>query len=129
MLRFSAVVVVAGVLAMAAGPASASAKSCGTVKGVGNQTAVSGVKTSSGSCLTAKTVAKRFARTRTDPKGYTCREKLSAPTPTTSARVTCKNDDRSITFKVVWNGSVPGGGNTGVPDSLPAAPAPPSANG
>jgi hypothetical protein len=80
--------------------------------------------------VTAKTVAKRFARTRVEPKGYTCREKLSQPTPTTSARVTCKNEGRSITFKVVWNGSVPGGsGNSGLPDSLPAAPALPNANG
>lgn len=125
MSKFSAVVVVTGVSTLVAGPASAATKSCGAVKGVGNQTVVSKVKTSSGSCPTAKTVAKRFARTRVAPDGYTCREKLSPPTPAWSARVTCKGTGRTITFKVAWNGALPDGSGGG---PLPAAPAPPNAN-
>lgn len=117
--KFSVLLLVAGTSALAASPASAATKSCGTVKGVGNRTAVTKVATSAGSCPSAKAVAKHFARTRVAPAGYTCKEKLTPPTPTVSARVTCRRTGRTITFKVVWNGSMP----------LPAAPALPVANG
>lgn len=96
-------------------PASAATRSCGTVKGVGNGTAVTNVRTTSGSCDIAKTVAKKFARTRVAPKGYTCKEKFTAMT---RANVTCKRTGRTVTFKVAWNGAMP----------LPPAAAPPAPN-
>ncbi len=116
MFKFSAFLLVVGASVLAAGPASAATKSCGTVKGVGNGTAISKVTTSTGSCPSAKSVAKKFARTRIAPAGYACKEKS---TSMSSARVTCRGVSRTITFRVVWNGSMP----------LPPAAAPPSANG
>lgn len=98
-----------GALAAAA-PATASAKSCGQAKGVGNGAVVTGVKTTSGSCTAAKVTAKAFARTRVAPSGYTCKEKFTA---TMRASVTCRRPGRTVSFKVVWKGSMP----------LPAAPA------
>lgn len=112
----STLVALAGAIALiGAIPATAATRSCGTVKGVGNGTTVTNVKTTSGSCDIAKTVAKKFARTRVAPKGYTCKEKFTA---TTKASVTCRRTGRTITFKVAWNGAMP----------LPAAAAPPAPN-
>lgn len=116
MFKLSVFMLVAGASLLAAGPASAATKSCGAVKGVGNGTAVTKVATSTGSCPSAKSVAKQFARTRVAPAGYACKEKSLSMT---SARVTCRGAGRTITFKVVWNGSMP----------LPPVAAPPSANG
>lgn len=86
-----------------AAPASAAAKSCGTAKGVSGAS-VTKVKTTSGSCVVAKTTAKAFARTRVAPKGYACREKFSG---VTTAAVTCSRPGRKVTFKVAWTGSMP----------------------
>jgi hypothetical protein len=112
--------IVAGVAAtlalVSAAPASAAPKSCGTVKGVGNGTSVTKVKTSSGSCTVAKSTAKAFARTRVAPGGYSCTEKF---TSTNKANVTCRRTGRKITFKVAWNTAMP----------LPPAAAPPSTGG
>ncbi len=111
------IAVAAGVLALAApGPASAATTSCGAVAGVGGGTSVTKVAASGGTCLSAKTVAKKFARTRLAPAGFACREKFTA---TTSANVTCTRPGRKITFRVKWTGFMP----------LPAAPALPSAGG
>lgn len=74
------------------------------------------VTTNSGTCVTARTVAKKFARTRVAPSGYTCRERLSGPLLTT-AQVKCTRPGRTITFKVVWTSGMP----------LPATPALPIA--
>jgi uncharacterized low-complexity protein len=111
MSRSHLVALAGAITLLAAVPASAATKSCGTVKGVGNGTSVTKVTTTSGTCDIAKTVAKKFARTRVAPKGYTCKEKFTA---TMKANVTCKRTGRTITFKVAWNGSMP----------FPASPAP-----
>jgi uncharacterized low-complexity protein len=101
----STLVALAGALTLVtAAPAAATTTSCGTVKGVGNGTSVTKVTTTSGSCTNAKTVAKKFARSRIAPPGYTCKEKFTA---TTKANVTCTRPGRKITFKVAWNGSMP----------------------
>jgi hypothetical protein len=96
--------VIVAASAAASVPAHAATKSCGTVKGVGNGTSVTKVKTTSGTCVVAKSTAKKFARSRVAPSGYTCKERFTAGT---AASVTCKRTGRTITFKVVWNGSMP----------------------
>lgn len=110
-------VATAAVVAVSAAPAAAATKQCGTVRGVGNQTSATKVTTTSGTCLQAKTVAKGFARSRSAPRGFTCRERFT--TPLKRANVTCRRTGRIITFTVTWNGSFP----------LPAAPALPSVGG
>ncbi len=112
-------VILAGVVTAlcATAPASAAATACGSVSGVGNGTRVTNVTTSSGGCTAAKLVAKRYARTRVAPAGYSCTGPVRMGSGAPSARVTCRRAGRTIRFKVVWTGAMP----------LPAAPALPSA--
>jgi hypothetical protein len=94
----------------------AATKSCGAVAGVGNGTKVEKVTTSTGTCVSAKTAAKSFARTRVAPQGYRCTEKFTA---TTTATVRCTRAGRTVSFKVAWTRAMP----------LPPAAAPPSVGG
>ena len=94
MLRVS--VVSAAVVAVSATSATAATKQCGTVKGVGDQTTVTKVTTTSGTCMQAKIAAKAFARTGF-ASGYTCRGR-SASADRTNA--TCRKSGRVITFTV-----------------------------
>ena len=82
----------------------AAAKGCGAVAGVGNGTTVARVTTSGGTCVSAKTAAKSFARTRIAPKGYTCKERFTA---TTTANVRCTRAGNAVTFRVSWTGGMP----------------------
>jgi hypothetical protein len=83
---------------------AAAPKNCGAVAGVGNGTSVTKVTTSSGTCLSAKTAAKSFARTRIAPRGYTCKEKFTAMT---AANVRCTRAGTTVSFKVAWTRSMP----------------------
>lgn len=119
----SRILVVLGAAALAlAAPSAASAKSCGSVKGVGGGTTVTNVSTSSGSCPGAKSVAKAYARSNgTQASGYTCDYTTAADNSArrSSYRVTCTRDGRKVAFKVRYAGLV----------LLPARPALPRANG
>jgi hypothetical protein len=109
-----ATIAIAAALSPAVGVAAT--KGCGAVAGAGNGTRVTKVTTTSGTCLSAKTAAKGFARTRIAPKGYSCKEKFTA---TTSANIRCTRAGRTVTFKVAWTRAMP----------LPPAAALPSVNG
>ena len=117
MMRAAGVTVLAvGLVLAVASPAPAAAARCGTVAGVGDGTTVTKVSASGVTCLTAKTLAKKFARTRVAPVGFVCRETFTAAT---AASVACRRPGRTVTFRVRWTGAMP----------LPAAPALPSAGG
>jgi len=94
-------------LGSGAAPAATATTQCGSVKGVGNGTSVTRVTKTSGTCAAAKVAAKVFARGRTAPPGFTCRERLSGTPGAMRASVTCKRPGRTVTFKVAWNGSFP----------------------
>lgn len=100
----------AGSLLLAA-PAPALAKSCGSVKGVGKGISVTDVRTTSGSCLAAKTVAKTFARSNgAERSGYTCTSRGTTSAEGVSTyRVTCTREQRKVTFKVRGLASLSGG--------------------
>jgi hypothetical protein len=117
-LTVAAATAVAIAIVAAVSPAVgvAAPKGCGAVAGVGNGTKVANVTTSSGTCVSAKTAAKSFARTRIAPKGYRCREKFTAMT---AANVRCTGAGKTVTFRVAWTRAMP----------LPPAAALPSVGG
>ena len=89
-------VATAAAVAVSVAPAAAATKQCGALK-ADSKTQVTKITTTSGTCLQARTAAKSFARTRTAPAGYTCRERAAG---TLRKDVTCRKSGRVITFTV-----------------------------